>query len=198
VKLSSDKSMRPLVVLGVDTGFSTYGLSRVEIFPEIRVRAFTTLRYIDKGNDLKATERMLSVGYDMSNQVHTWIDSNFKDNPPIAVAVEGVSIPQKVGPQTTLKIGIGWGTLLSVASRLGVPVFQRFPAAIKQHLTGKKSASKKEIQAVLSNKFCVDFEGMNLTLREHAADSIAAAITVAQQEKMVGMAISAIRNHVST
>jgi len=193
----SDNDLR-IYVLGADTGFRSFGLSKVQIYPELKVVAFTTfLVKASKDDPDKKTEVILEVGQTMGKNVGDWIEENFKDTPPTVIAAEGISIPQKGGPSVALKLGVGWGILMTHAARYGIPIFQRFPATLKQHITGKRTTSKKEMQSALESEWGVDFKDMLLTHREHAADSIAAAITVAQTEKMVKATLNAVTSHVS-
>lgn len=168
----------------MDTGLLSLGLAEVVVWPSLRVGQIKSHVYEDKRTDLKATERILDAGRDLSRVIREFWPPNV-----IAIGVEGVSIPRKAAPQHVLKIGAGWGVLMAIAEANNVPIYQRFPASVKKFIAGSASASKEAVQRAVEEKHGLDFQNFTKGQRSHVADAVATGLCVAAQEKSIDMAI---------
>lgn len=81
-------------------------------------------------------------------------------------------------------MGMNWGVVSAVACLKGVPILQATPTAVKRALTGKKDASKQEIEEVVVARFPELVSLLQATrpksLHEHAYD--AAAVYIACED----------------
>lgn len=75
------------------------------------------------------------------------------------------------------KIGIFWGVLAATAEFNALPILQATPQEIKKRLCGRGSASKKEVQAKLVERY----ERLPLPSQkgkhEHICDALGAVVT---------------------
>lgn len=88
------------------------------------------------------------------------------------IVAEAMSFPRNAS--TAHKMGLCWGVLTSLATLSAVPLLQVYPQQIKHALTGSRTASKKDVQAVLSQLYDVPLDMVKQTYREHAFDALGA------------------------
>jgi crossover junction endodeoxyribonuclease RuvC len=74
-------------------------------------------------------------------------------------------------PQSMLKLGRAQGVIISVCMHHNMQVFEYAPRKIKQAITGKGSASKEQVKAMLYRTFPIEEESKYLD----ATDALAAA-----------------------
>lgn len=89
--------------------------------------------------------------------------------------------------QSMLKLGRAQGVALAAALNRNLPVFEYAPRTIKQSITGKGSASKEQVAAMMQRILVIPDEKMNVAL--DATDGLAAALCHYFQNKPQGMAV---------
>jgi len=75
-------------------------------------------------------------------------------------------------PQSMLKLGRAQGVAMASGLYKGIPIFEYAPRKIKQSITGKGTASKEQVAAMLMNMFGIKEEPKYLD----ATDGLAAAV----------------------
>jgi Holliday junction resolvasome RuvABC endonuclease subunit len=195
-----------LLVLGIDTGLKSFGMAPIQVFLDplhpdpakaVGVKILPDFFSYQFGRDKEERSKSSDVAY-AAETAWREIDRHWPNGRVLAVAVEGMSFGPDMARQTLLQIGIGWGLFLGEAARHHVPVFQRHPMTVKKWLTGKKTASKLEIQDALTARYNVDFGTMPKGKREHVADAIAVGLCVAETEPLVHMTLKALHDPTST
>lgn len=88
---------------------------------------------------------------------------------PEVLAIEQVFVSRN--PSSALKLGQARGAAICAAVRGGVPVVEYSPASIKQAVAGTGSASKEQVQHMISMIL-----GLKAALPADAADALAVAV----------------------
>lgn len=126
-----------MFVLGIDPGLSITGYGLVEgSHPPTAHRAGV----IRTDRDLP-TERRLS-------ELYTSLSSVLADLGPDVVALETVFTNRNL--QTAISVGRASGVALLVAAQADVPVYEYVPTAIKSAVTGDGSATKDQVQQMVT------------------------------------------------
>ena len=89
---------------------------------------------------------------------------------PREVALESPFFGENV--QSMLKLGRAQGVAMAAALSRGLPVFEYAPTRIKQCITGKGSAAKEQVAALVGNMLSID----RLPRRLDATDGMAVAL----------------------
>ncbi len=97
------------------------------------------------------------------------IQSIIKTHKPKELAIEAPFFGKNV--QSMLKLGRAQGVAIAAAVTLDIPVTEYSPRKIKQSVTGKGSASKEQVSAMLANIFQIDMSKHTLD----ATDALATA-----------------------
>jgi crossover junction endodeoxyribonuclease RuvC len=160
-----------MLVLGIDPGTATTGyglvLSEAGAAPR-RQAASVPLRLVECGViRTKAKDPLPSRLLEIAGGVRDLIARHRPD----LVAVEDAFYSRNV--QTTLALGHARGVVLLAAAEAGVPIVEYPPAEIKKTVVGSGSASKEQVQYMLTQL---------LRLRaspqpSDASDGVAAAVT---------------------
>jgi len=79
------------------------------------------------------------------------------------------------GWTTALKLALCWGVIGTVAATHRLPLLQVQPKDLKRHCTGSPTATKVDVQKALERKWGALPWPPQASLREHAADALAAA-----------------------
>jgi len=161
------------LVLGIDTGFSTMGLSLMEVSSTREYvmggRTLTTKKSAKKLN-IRASDDNMRRAREIAVELRRRLDT-YDIN---AVCMEAQSWPRNAS--SSAKIGISWGIVAAVAEAKGLPVLQATPQAIKKALVGKNSASKDEIIAAITKRHPEIKWPKAKGIHEHIADATGAVI----------------------
>lgn len=190
------------ILIGIDPGFASFGWAKLCLAPPpsdaIRcdgLGVFQTEKASKKVHVL-ATEDHLRRARELATALDDLIVKAEDDrNTVLAFCAESMSWPRNAA--VTAKMGITWGVVAAVALRRRIPIFQTSPQALKKTLTGRKDASKDEVEQgirargvhvvdprtllVLDLKTALD-AWFTKGLREHPVDALAAAIVCASAE----------------
>lgn len=163
-------------ILGVDPGFSALGVAEVFINSEDdrpgQCAVIRTEKSVKK-RGVRASDDNLRRIVEISRELRPWFQAGL-----IAVCAESQSWPRN--SMSCAKVGMAWGVVGTLADEYGVPILQATPQEIKKYMTGKKSATKKQVQAAVEGRWlkCPEIQWpKQTTLHEHAADAYAAVIS---------------------
>jgi crossover junction endodeoxyribonuclease RuvC len=162
-----------MIVLGVDPGFASLGLAAVELGVDtcaplaawvVRTEPSARKRAVRASED--NVRRCLELATALEAAVTRWR--------PVALAAETMSWPRNAG--AAAKVALGWGVVVAMAHRHGLPLVQASPMDVKRALLGRKTASKEEMIAEVGRRW-PDLElPPQATLQEHAADAVAVVL----------------------
>jgi len=149
-----------LLVLGIDPGTRSVGYGLVEV---------------NKGNQQAIEYGNFCINTKLSfpqklKQIHTYFQEMMNRCQPDVVAVEEVFVSQNA--KTTLKLGHARGVILLAAVDKDIPIAEYAPREIKQAVVGSGSASKSQVQWMISQMLNINKDG----LQEDAADGLAVAL----------------------
>jgi len=172
------------IVLGIDTGFSTMGLSLVELTATVeRVLGVRTL--VTKKSAKKAGVRASDDNVRRARELASELRKRLEKYDVKALCMESQSWPRNAS--SSAKIGISWGIIAAVAESKDLPILQASPQAIKKALVGANNASKEEVIAAIRKRF-PEIKWPNAKgLHEHIADATGAVVACMDSEviKMV-------------
>ena len=160
-----------MLVLGIDPGTAATGYGLVTSDVGVTARRQTTsvpLRLVECGVIRTRPRDPLPTRL---LEVSTGVRELIARHRPDLLAVEDVFYSRNV--QTTLALGHARGVILLAAAEAGVPIAEFPPAEIKKTVVGSGTASKEQVQYMLTQL---------LHLRESpqpsdASDGVAAAVT---------------------
>jgi len=172
------------IVLGIDTGFSTMGLSLMELTPTgekvLGVRTLVTKKSAKK-TGVRASDDNIRRARELAAELRRRLDKyDIK-----ALCMESQSWPRNAS--ASAKIGISWGIVAAVAESKDLPILQASPQAIKKALVGVSNASKDEVIAAIKKRF-PEIKWPNAkSIHEHIADATGAVVACMDSEviKMV-------------
>ena len=172
-------------VLGIDTGFASYGWGIVDLTTEgERVVAAGCIRTKKSKRKVLITADNFRRGAEIERELERVIAVH----DPKAIAIEAMSWPRS--SSVVAKLGIAWGITIAVATRHDFPVVSSSPQELKKRLTGKASSSKEEMRAaVLKTTGCIRLAGMLAKVlpaseHEHPIDAVAAVIAARDTDVM--------------
>jgi crossover junction endodeoxyribonuclease RuvC len=93
-----------------------------------------------------------------------------KENKPDVMAIEEPFFGKNV--QSMLKLGRAQGAVMSVAMQHGLEIVEITPRRVKQAITGKGSASKEQVAAMVANITGYDISQLNTDATDAAAIAI--------------------------
>ena len=148
------------IILGIDPGTNIMGYGLIQIMGnKLSMIAFGVLKlnkYEDHPLRLKIIfEKTLSL---------------IEQYKPDELAIEAPFFGKNV--QSMLKLGRAQGVAIAAALYRTIPIFEYSPRKIKQSITGKGSASKEQVAAMLQRLLVLDEIPDNLD----ATDALAAAV----------------------
>jgi len=148
------------IILGIDPGTNIMGYGIIRIMGnKLSMIAFGVLKlnkYDDHSLRLKIIfEKTLSL---------------IEQYKPDELAIEAPFFGKNV--QSMLKLGRAQGVAIAAALYRTIPIFEYSPRKIKQSITGKGSASKEQVAAMLQRLLVLDEIPDNLD----ATDALAAAV----------------------
>ena len=175
-------------IVGIDPGLASLGWAVAELLPAgPRLLSLGCLRTAPgkaallKSEDNLARLRVLWRGL-----------QTLADLKPVAIAIESQSWPRNAS--SAAKMAMPWGLICAMAEQLACPVIHISPQALKMAVTGKRDASKDEVEQALNGR--AGFETLqNLLGRsglprgqwEHPVD--AAGAIVAALDTEIGRAV---------
>lgn len=125
------------IIIGIDPGTNNMGLGVIMITGErVKLVAMDVLKLGKLGNQALKLQKIFA-------SVLRAIDTYHPDE----LAIESPFFGKNV--QSMLKLGRAQGVAIAAALHRGVPVFEYSPRKIKQSITGKGSASKEQVAAML-------------------------------------------------
>lgn len=135
VHLSMKKKSR---ILGIDPGSNYMGYA-------IIISDGKSHEVIDMG---VATFQKLESHLEKIKGITKFTDKLLEEQKPDILAIEEPFYGKNV--QSMLKLGRAQGAVISCALRQDIPVFEYTPRRVKQSVTGKGSASKEQVAAMVS------------------------------------------------
>ena len=175
-------------ILGIDIGFAKLGWAVVRLEKDAE-------HVLDAGLiKTRKDKRTVLQTYDNARRVRE-ISRDLRDvfdrNEITAISAESMSWPRS--SSNCAKIGMGWGVLLSLAEGRDIPVVFVSPQDLKEKLTGKRSASKQEVQDALFALPGFNLEGHFKAMKlargqwEHPVDAAAAVVATLQTDMIRAM-----------
>lgn len=161
------------IVLGIDHGLATLGLAVVELTASGEVvRSLEVVRTdkSDRKREVRASDDNVRRLVELSAALEARIGPEV-----VALAAESQSWPRSA--LSIAKVAMVWGVIGAVAQRHSLPVIQASPQEAKRALTGRKDASKGDVQVALEVRYpdLPDWPRPR-ALVEHAADALAAVV----------------------
>lgn len=159
-------------ILGIDPGFAKCGIAIVELMPDAErvISLFVACTSkSDKKRKVRASEDNVRRAAELFGMINFPIGGD-----TIAICAEAQSWPRNAG--AIAKIGIAWGVVAGIAARHGLPVLQATPKELKRAVCGRGTASKKEVQAALVERYGELPLPPQRGLHEHACDALAAVV----------------------
>lgn len=153
-----------MIVLGIDPGTAVtgYGVVRADAKGTMSLAECGVIR--TKARD-PLPARLL--------EIYEGVTELIQAHRPDAVAVEDVFYAQNV--RTTIVLGHARGVILLAAQQAGVELFEYPPAVIKKAVVGAGSATKTQVQFMLTRLLRLK----SVPTPSDAADGVAAALTYA-------------------
>lgn len=125
------------IILGIDPGTNNMGIGIIGVEKQdIRLIAMDLLRLEKLGNHALKLKRIFETVLRNIDQYH-----------PDELAIESPFYGKNI--QSMLKLGRAQGVAIAAALHRNIPVFEYSPRKIKQSITGKGSASKEQVAAML-------------------------------------------------
>jgi len=127
------------IIIGIDPGTNNMGLGVIGVKGQkVTVLAVDVLRISDLGNQPLKLRKIFET-----------VLRNIEIFKPDELAVESPFFGKNV--QSMLKLGRAQGVAISAALYRDIPVFEYSPRKVKQSVTGKGSASKEQVSAMLQS-----------------------------------------------
>ncbi len=188
------------LLIGIDPGLASCGWGVISIAPGCDVMRCDGLgvhetKKATKKQHVLATEDNLRRARELTAFLQRLFKTHAGDerNRVVAICAESMSWPRNAG--ASAKIGIAWGVIASCAFTWGIPILQASPQTVKKALTGRRDATKEEVEdaviqrvpraneATTSAKLLVGAAShIPKTKREHPFDALAVAITCSSAE----------------
>lgn len=159
-------------LLGIDPGFASLGLARVELVGDgehVAELGVVRTRKSDRKRGVRASDDNVRRIVELAEAVESWITPDV-----IALCCESQSWPRSSA--VTAKLGMSWGVVGALAARHGLPVLQATPQEIKQAVAGVATASKAEVQDALTARYGPLELPSQRTLHEHCCDALGAVV----------------------
>ena len=178
-------------VLGIDPGFASIGWSVVRLDGQgealVAVGVIRTEKSAAKRN-VRASEDNLERAKEIAAELRALIDQYRVQ----LICAETMSYPRNSA--AAAKMAMCWGVLAALAHQYGVPIAQATPQEVKKAVTGKKDASKEEVQEAVKRLYPVLAEAVTRnggpyvlrdvprSLWEHPYDATAAVVACRESE----------------
>jgi Holliday junction resolvasome RuvABC endonuclease subunit len=172
-----------MTLLGIDPGLAACGVAVVDLLPSgakvrrvgvIRTAPSARRRRLRATDDLGDRLQLLAVG----------LHAHFLElHDLVAVCIEAKAIPFRGGrmtvrPSAVSALGRVRGLVDAFAAERALPVIEETPQVLKLLTTGRRDASKAEVQTALEQRFpeVSALWPQQKTLVEHCADALAAVV----------------------
>lgn len=147
------------IILGIDPGTNIMGFSVISVIgKKVNVIILDVLRMEKIDSHTLKLKKIFETTLRLINEYH-----------PDSLAIEAPFFGKNV--QSMLKLGRAQGVAMAAALYRDIPVFEYSPRKIKQSITGKGSASKEQVAAMLTN--LIQFKNDSLFL--DATDALGVA-----------------------
>lgn len=171
---------KKVLLLGIDPGIANLGwavleLGHCEDHDKVVGLGLILTEKSDKKLNVKVANDDTRRARELSRAVQGILTNNCGIR---AVCSEELSLPRN--SKTSRQIGISWGVMCGEASRLAIPIFQIPPTALKLSVTGKKTASKIEVQEALTQRYPFIkgmLKGLAPSKWEHPCDALGAIVS---------------------
>lgn len=166
-------------VLGLDPGFASVGCCVMELTPHGE-RVVETLVFKTEKSDKKRKVRASDDNFRRGQELSAMLVGLLHRHPNVkAVCAEFMSHPRNAS--VSGQLGSFWGIVELLTYIWKLPMLQASPQEIKKVLTGKKNASKAEVQAALRERYPGQFDAYEATItrkedREHGYDASGAVV----------------------
>ncbi|MDX9891564.1 MAG: crossover junction endodeoxyribonuclease RuvC [Bacteroidales bacterium] len=128
-----------MIILGIDPGTTIMGFSIINVVNNkvtlVEMNIERMVKLTDQNAKLK---RIFECTIELIDQYH-----------PEVLAIEAPFFGKN--PQSMLKLGRAQGVVIAASLSRNLEVFEYSPRKIKQSITGKGSASKEQVAAMLKN-----------------------------------------------
>lgn len=162
-----------MIVLGIDGGFASLGLSVVDLQPDqerlldvwvVRTEKSAKKLGVRSGDDTARRAR------ELAHHVELAITSR----QPGALALEAPSWPRNAG--VAAKIGVAFGVVFALAEKHHLPLVMASPQDVKLAVVGSKTATKDDVIAAVERRFPDVTWPSTRSLWEHAADAVGVVV----------------------
>ena len=167
------------VVVGVDPGFATFGVSVVQLLPD-RERVLDTAVLRTEKAHRKLTVRASEDNARRARELAFALSARLDRYRPVAVCAETMSWPRNAS--SAAKVALGWGVLCALLDSRRIPLVQASPQDVKKAVTGRKDASKDEVVLAVEARYPEVEWPSQSTLQEHAADAVAVVVACLDSE----------------
>ena len=167
-RITHDHTHTPLIVLGIDPGTAVTGYGVVQTD---RAGRFTL---IECGVIRTRPRDPLPARL---QEIHEGVAELIRTHHPDAVALEDVFYAHNV--RTTIVLGHARGVILLAAQQARITIAEYPPATIKKAVVGTGSATKNQVQFMLTRLLRLK----SVPHPSDAADGVAAALTYAMSER---------------
>lgn len=186
--------MADFFVLGIDPGFASIGWAVLKLTATgeqpVEMGVIRTEKSTAKRN-VRASEDNLERAKEIATELRTLIDKYRVQ----LICAETMSYPRN--SSAAAKMAMCWGVLAALAGQYNIPIAQATPQEVKKAVTGKKDASKDEVQEAVRTLF-PELQGgeakhggpyilkaVPRSLWEHPYDATAAVIACRQSEVLL-------------
>jgi Holliday junction resolvasome RuvABC endonuclease subunit len=162
-----------VIVLGIDGGFASLGLSVVDLQPDherlldvwvVRTEKSAKKLGVRSGDDSIRRARELAHHVGLAITSHQ----------PGAIALESPSWPRNAG--VAAKMGMAFGVIAGLAEKHRLPLVMASPMDVKLAVARSKTATKEDVIAAIERRYPSVTWPSQKTLWEHAADAIGVVI----------------------
>lgn len=168
-------------VLGIDPGFASIGYAVVRLGQTLDVVRAGVIR--TQKSSAKRNVRASEDNLERAKEIAEEIQGLLRDFDVKLVCAETMSYPRNSA--AAAKMAMCWGVIAAVAHQHGLPVAQATPQEVKKSVTGKKDASKEDVQKAVVALFPPIVGLLDDTPRslwEHPYDALAAINACASSE----------------
>ena len=155
-------------IIAIDPGYDRMGVAILEKLDGDKEKIiFSTC--IETSGETEFADRLLSIGESVENLI--------VDYSPIAMAIEDLFFAKNT--KTALRVASARGSIIYIAKKNNIPVYEYKPNEIKIAVTGYGNANKSEIQEFIPKIIKIEKEKM----LDDEIDAIAVGLTFFAREK---------------
>lgn len=180
-----------MIILGADPGFASFGISAVDIAPS-GAASFAYAEVIrTKPSAKKRNVRATDDATERARHISQRVTRAFALLKPRAVCAEAFSQPRNAS--AAAKVATARGIMIHQCETAAAPLLEASPQMIKLVTTGRRCASKAEVQDAVCD--WLDLPAVNIvgatpkSLHEHIFDSLA-AIRACLEDNLIRMILA--------